>query len=73
VSEAVDNHGVDVEPEAEREHGATVAPPSGSQQAADPVEGRRPQRASTPQEMVASSGEKSCVHSPSASRRRNSA
>ncbi len=36
VSDAVDDHGVDVEPEAEREHGATVAPPSGGEQAADP-------------------------------------
>ena len=27
VSDAVDDHGVDVEPEAEREHSATVAPP----------------------------------------------
>jgi hypothetical protein len=29
VRDGVDDHGVDVEPEAEREHSATVAPPQG--------------------------------------------
>jgi hypothetical protein len=30
VSDAADEHGVDVEPEAEREHDSTVAPPLGA-------------------------------------------
>ena len=37
MGDATDDNGVDVEPEAEREHQATVAPPSG----ADQLPGRR--------------------------------
>jgi hypothetical protein len=31
MSDAVDEHGVDLEPEAEREHDRTVAPPLGDE------------------------------------------
>ena len=34
MGDATDDDGVDVEPEAEREHQATVAPPSGGDQRA---------------------------------------
>ena len=32
VSDAAEDHGVDLEPEAERKHRATVAPPPGREQ-----------------------------------------